>query len=106
MALKSSYQQFLSRPSPDALADAASLLYVPTSVTIEGSTAIIKHFSAQSNLLKKKENILNTVEGPAGLCVEAETTIQFEGGGGTYLPGLDDNFLVNRTVSLPIVSLR
>lgn len=105
MALQSKYQHYLGRPTADALAPGASLIYVPTSVTITEPAAIVKHHSVQEQQLKKKENFLNVVEGPSSICVEAETTIHFEEGGGTFLPGLDDNFLVDRTVSLPIVSL-
>ena len=103
MALQSKYHQYLSRPNVDAFAPGASLVYVPTSVTITGPAAIIKHHSAQEQQLKRKENFLNVVEGSSSICVESETTILFDGGGGTYLPGLDENFLIDRTVSLPIV---
>ena len=103
MALQMKYQEFLSRPTTDALAPGASLHYIPTAVTITEPAAILKHFATQNQQLKKKENFLNVTEGPNGICAETETTIQFEGGGGTFLPGLDDNFLADRTVSLPVV---
>jgi hypothetical protein len=33
-----------------------------------------------------------------------DTAFEFISSGGPYLPGLDDNFLADRTVYLPIVS--
>lgn len=56
-------------------------------------------------LKKKEEKFLDVVEGKDSLAVEVQTCIEFETGGGAYLPGLDDNFLADRTVNLPIVSL-
>ena len=103
MALRAKYEAYLARPSMDALAPGAALHYIPTTVTITEPAAILKHLTAQEQQLKKKENFLNVVEGPDSMCAETETTFQFDGGGGTYLPGLDENFLVDRTVSLPVV---
>lgn len=103
MTLQAKYQQFLARPSLDVCAPGAALHYIPTTVTITEPAAIIKHLNAQEQQLKKKENFLNVIEGPTSICVESETTISFAGGGGTFLPGLDDNFLADRTVSLPVV---
>jgi hypothetical protein len=52
---------------------------------------------------KKEEKILDAVEASNALVVEVETTMEFVTSGGAYLPGLDDNFLADRTVTLPIV---
>ncbi|KAL9053960.1 MAG: hypothetical protein Q9162_004450 [Coniocarpon cinnabarinum] len=103
MALRDKYSAYLARPSIDALAPGALLHYIPTTVTITEPAAILKHHTAQEQQFKKKENFLNVIEGPNSICVETETTFQFEGGGGTFLPGLDDNFLADRSVSLPII---
>ena len=43
------------------------------------------------------------IESSTGLSVDMETTIEFTNGGGAYLPGLDDNFVTDRTVTLPMV---
>lgn len=103
MALTSKYQQFLARPTQEALAPGAAINYLPSLTTITEPAVIIKHLNAQTQQLKKKENFLNVVYGDYSICVEAETTIDFINGGGTFLPGLDDNFLADRTVTLPVV---
>jgi hypothetical protein len=104
MSLSAKYQAFLARPSADALADNASLHYITTLVTINTATAIIKHFTVQEKLLKKKgDKVLNVIESSNGLSLEIDTTIEFVAGGGAYLPGLDDNFVADRIVSFPMV---
>lgn len=105
MALQAKYQRYLSNPSQEALAPNASLHYVSSLTSLHGPAAIIKHLAAQQQLLKTKNNFLNAFESDNSLCVEAETTVQFGDGGGTYLPGVEDNFLFDKTATIPIVSL-
>jgi hypothetical protein len=106
MALQSTFKQFLAAPNPTFLADNASIHYITTLVTFNSSSEIIKHLSSLTRQLKKKEeNFLDVIESENALAVEVETTIEFLTGGGPYLPGLDDNFLADRTVTFPIVRL-
>jgi len=106
MALQAAYQQFLAAPKESALASNASLHYITTLVTLNGSAAIIKHLGTQSHELKKKEEkLLDAVESANALAVEVHTTVEFVTGGGSYLPGLDDNFLADRVVTFPIVCI-
>ncbi|KAI9698327.1 MAG: hypothetical protein M1820_007489 [Bogoriella megaspora] len=106
MSLSDKYQQFLSSPSTGALSDKASLIYVPSLTTIAEPTAILKHLSTQAKLLtKKNESVLSAIESDNGLCLDVETTIEFLAGGGTYLPGLDDNFLTDRVVTFPMIHI-
>lgn len=98
---------FLAAPSTGALADNASLHYISTLTSIQDATAILKHLSVQDKLLKKtKETVLDAVEGSRALSLDVETTIEFLAGGGAYLPGLDDNFVADRTVVFPMVRMR
>jgi len=106
MALQAAYKQFLAAPNPSFLADNASLHYITTLVTVNGSSQIIKHLNGQSHdLSKKEEKFLDVVEGQNALATEVHTTMEFLTGGGAYLPSLDDNFLADRTVTFPIVSM-
>jgi hypothetical protein len=106
MALQSTYKKFLSSPNASYLAENASFHYITTLVTYNGASNVIKHLKSQTDQLKKKEeNLLDAIEGPGALAVVVETTIEFLIGGGAYLPGLDDNFLADRTVTFPIVSM-
>ncbi|RMZ66856.1 hypothetical protein GMOD_00002229 [Pyrenophora seminiperda CCB06] len=106
MTLRDTYSRFLATPSTGALADHATLHYVSTTTSINDATAIIKHLAVQEKLLKKtKQKILDAIEGNHGLSVDVETTIEFSNGGGAYLPGLDDNFVTDRTVTFAMVHM-
>lgn len=105
-SLKSIYQSFLANPDPSALSDDASLSYITTLTTINTATAIIKHHIAhRKTLTKKEEKVLSYIESSDAVCLDIETTLEFLTGGGAYLPGLDDNFLADRVVTFPMVSL-
>ena len=104
MSLSATYQAFLNSPSADALADNATLHYVPTLTSINEATAILKHLAVQEKLVKRKgHKVLSVVEGRHELALDVETALEFVSSGGAYLPGLDDNFVSDRTVSFPMV---
>jgi hypothetical protein len=104
MALQAAYKQFLAAPSSSALAENASLHYVTTTSSFAGATEIIKHLASVRNKIKKqKEDALFAVEDQHALAIELDTTLEFVSSGGPYLPGLDDNFLADRTVHLAVV---
>lgn len=105
MALQAVYKQFLAAPNSAALAQNASLHYITTTTSFHGPTDIIKHLNAQRNQIKKnKEDILDVVEGPGALAVQTGVSLEFLDHGGAYLPGLDDQFLSDRVVDIPVVS--
>jgi hypothetical protein len=107
MSLRDSYDRFLANPSTGALASSATLHYITTLTSIQDATAVVKHWAAQEKQLKKKsQKIIDAVEGSHALSVDVETTIEFLSGGGAYLPGLDDNFVSDRTVTFPMVRLQ
>ena len=105
-SLKAVYQSYLASPNASALSDNASLNYITTLTTINTAAAIVKHNAAQQKVLKKKdEKVLSCIEGSDAVCLDIETTLEFMSGGGAYLPGLDDNFLSDRVVTFPMVSV-
>ena len=104
MTLAAAYKQFLAAPNSSHLADDATLHYVTTTTGYRGATDIIKHLHTTRNQIKKeKEEFLNVIEGPNALAVEVDTVLEFVTSGGPYLPGMDDNFLADRVVYLPVV---
>ncbi|KAI8629281.1 hypothetical protein F5Y19DRAFT_95943 [Xylariaceae sp. FL1651] len=106
MTLASTYEQFLAAPNRSHLANAATLSYITTTTTFRGSEDIIQHLSTvRKQINKKKERILSLVEGRDAIAVEVETGLEFINSGASYLPALDDNFLADRTVYLPITHL-
>ncbi|KAJ8115074.1 hypothetical protein OPT61_g3200 [Boeremia exigua] len=106
MTLSDTYQRFLDRPSQGALAEKAALHYITTLTSIQDAPAVIKHLQVQDKLLKKtKQQVVSVVEGRHALSLDVETTIEFVNGGGAYLPGLDDNFVADRTVTFPMVHI-
>ena len=105
MSLTSAYEAFLAFPNATHLSDDASLNYITTLITINGSVAVAKHVSQQQRIVKRKtEKVLSSIESDSAVCLDVETTLEFLTGGGAYLPGLDDNFLSDRVVMFPIVS--
>ncbi|MCJ1397374.1 hypothetical protein MMC11_000567 [Xylographa trunciseda] len=106
MSLTSAYEAFLAFPSATHLNDDASLNYITTLTTVNGSPAIAKHVSQQQRIVKRKtEKVLSSIESDSAICLDVETTLEFISGGGAYLPGLDDNFLSDRVVTFPIVHI-
>ena len=104
MALKAEYQRYLTSATPDVLSENASLHYITTLTTLNTSAAIVRHNKAHEKILKKKEErVLTAIEGQNELSLEIDTTLEFISGGGAYLPGLDDNFVADRTVNFPMV---
>lgn len=102
--MAATYKQFLASPSSALLAENASLHYVTTLTSFVGAAEIIKHLGSLQRQVKKKEEILNVIDGQSIIAVEVDTHIEFITSGGVYLPGLDDNFLSDREAFLPIVS--
>jgi hypothetical protein len=98
------YKQFLAAPSSAQLSDKATLHYVTTTTAFTGPTEIIKHLNMlQRQVSKKNEDILSVVEAQNAIALELDTGLEFQTSGGAYCPGLDDNFLSDRLVRLPIV---
>jgi len=105
MALQAAYTQFLEAPTSAALTADASLHYITTTTSHVGATDIIKHLASLRNHVKKeRQDVISAVESRNALAAEVDTVLQLVTSGGPYLPGLDDNFLADRTVALPIVS--
>ncbi|KAI1843375.1 hypothetical protein JX265_006201 [Neoarthrinium moseri] len=106
MALPDVYKQFLAAPNPSLLASDAALHYVTTTTTFRGAADIIKHLNTQQNQIKKKkQEFLTVIEGQNAVAIEVHTVLEFVTSGGSYLPGLDDNFLADHTVDLPVTHI-
>ncbi|KAI1811466.1 hypothetical protein GGS20DRAFT_104461 [Poronia punctata] len=106
MALAAVYQQFLAAPDVSHLAETATLNYITTTTSFKGSSSIVQHLSnVRRQINKKKEAILSLIEGQNAIAVELETILEFVTSGAAYLPALDDNFVADRTVHLPIIHL-
>lgn len=100
------YQAFLATPSASALAPNASINYITTTTAIHEPAAIVKHLQIQQKqVVKKDEKILFTLESDNGVCLETEITLQFNNGGGAFLPGMDENVIDERVVTFPLVHI-
>ncbi|KAK3995344.1 hypothetical protein QBC44DRAFT_320153 [Cladorrhinum sp. PSN332] len=106
MALQAAYKQFLAAPNQSALAPSASLHYITSTTSYNGPGDIIKHLNTARNQIKKnKEDVLFVIEGQNAVVLEAELSVEFVTGAGGYLPGLDDNFIADRTVTFQITHI-
>lgn len=105
MSLQSAYKQFLAAPNSSLLASDATLHYITTTTSYKGATEIIKHLATVRNQIKKKkEDVLNVIEAQTAAAIEVEMSFEFITGG-PYLPEMDDNFLADRVVSLPMIHM-
>ncbi|KAK9780752.1 hypothetical protein SCAR479_01938 [Seiridium cardinale] len=106
MALQAVYKQFLTAPDASLLANDAALHYVTTTTSYRGPAEIVKHLGTLRNQVKKKkEDFLTVIEGQNAAAIEVDTILEFATSGAAYLPGLDDNFLSDRTVYLPVTHI-
>ncbi|KAK9456246.1 hypothetical protein V1511DRAFT_496953 [Dipodascopsis uninucleata] len=103
MTLLDVYKTFLLHPSADLLADDARFTYVTSLQVFNGSAAILHHLVQSSRLLKKSENIISAHQAADSVVLETSTTIEYLNGTGSYVHGLDKNFVVDNTVTLPII---
>ena len=105
MALTAIYERFLTSPNPLSLSENASLHYIPTLTSYTQSGPIIRHLESQkNNMVKmKSQKVISAVEGASSVALEVDTTMEFIGSGGAYLPNLD-NFIIDKIAILPIVS--
>ncbi|KAI0204674.1 hypothetical protein F4808DRAFT_411686 [Astrocystis sublimbata] len=104
MALAAAYQQFLAAPSPSHLAENATLNYITTTTSLRGASEILKHLdTVRKQISKKKEDVLSLVHGENAIAIEFETGLEFLSSGAAYLPTMDDNFLADRAVFIPIM---
>ena len=104
MALRATYERFLSSPNPLNLTESSSLHYIPTLTSFSQSGPIIKHLESQNKSVVKKKNekTISAVEGGNSLALEIESTLEFMSGGGAYLPNLE-NFVTDKIVTFPTV---
>ncbi|PWY89282.1 hypothetical protein BO70DRAFT_285266 [Aspergillus heteromorphus CBS 117.55] len=106
MSLKDVYQRFLANPQPAALAPDASLIYITTTTKLDGASAVLSHLAKQQKIVKtRSEIVLDAIESANSLCLDIETTLEFNTGGGAYLPSLDDNFLADHVATFPTIHI-
>ncbi len=100
------YSAFQNGPTADALTSDAGLHYITTTTNIDSAAAVIKHLSAQSKQVTRKDSrILSAVQGQNSLFLETEVTLQFNNGGGAWLPSMDENLLDEKMVNFPLLHI-
>ncbi|EPS40901.1 hypothetical protein H072_5205 [Dactylellina haptotyla CBS 200.50] len=100
------YSGFLDNPKTEILHAQAGLHYISTGTSVQSSVAIAGHFQKEALLYTKKEQkILTAVESANALAVELSVIVEFKNGGGSLLPRLDDNFIVDQTVKISMVHM-
>ncbi|KAJ8097913.1 hypothetical protein POJ06DRAFT_260455 [Lipomyces tetrasporus] len=97
------YKAFLQSPQDTHLSGNARVTYVTSGQAFDGPDAIISNAILNARHLKKSEKITSTHIGSDSIVLETVTTIEFVNGTGSYVTGLDKNFVVNNTVVLPII---
>ncbi|KAK6532998.1 hypothetical protein TWF281_007164 [Arthrobotrys megalospora] len=101
------YSEFINSPRRDALHSQAGLHYIgSTGSSFQSGDAIINHLKKEATWYTKKEQkVLASVETQNSVVFEVSNVIEFTNGGGMLLPNLDDNFVTDQTVTLPMVHI-
>ncbi|KAK9478422.1 hypothetical protein V1514DRAFT_331258 [Lipomyces japonicus] len=100
------YNSFLQRPDRSQFSDSSSpsrLTYVTSNHIFFGVDAILENAILNNRQIKKSDKVISTHVAADSLVLETITTIEFVDGTGSYVPGLDKNFIVDHTVVLPII---
>lgn len=106
MSLQQVYTRFLASPDSKALFESPSMHFITTLITINSTEEILKYLTREPTFLKKRiEKPLSAIENSDSLVLEMETEMEFISSGGNYLPALDDNFLADQVVMVPIVHI-
>lgn len=106
MSLQNQYQRFLASPSSNRsfIHDNASFHYITSGVSINSADAIVKNLQVEGREINKHvEKVISSVATADSLALEVETQFEFVASGGSFLPGLDDNFITDHTVTFPLV---
>ncbi|KAI5809907.1 hypothetical protein DFH27DRAFT_476462 [Peziza echinospora] len=106
MSLQKTYLNFLNSPRTAALSNSTTQFhYITTGHTVSGES-IIDHLNKQKHQLEKKvEKVISAIETLDSIVLETETTIEFKTSGGSFLPGLDDNFLIDQKATFPLIHI-
>ncbi|KAK9235636.1 hypothetical protein V1525DRAFT_409308 [Lipomyces kononenkoae] len=97
------YLAFLKSPQADQLLPNARITYVTSAQTFRGADAILSNAILNARHVKKSEKVISTHIASDSIVFETVTTIEFVNGTGSYVTGLDKNFVVDNTVILPVI---
>ncbi|KAK9312519.1 hypothetical protein V1522DRAFT_366676 [Lipomyces starkeyi] len=97
------YVTFLNSPQATHLLPNARVTYVTSSQVFDGTEAILSNAILNARHVKKSEKIISTHIASNSIVLETVTTIEFVNGTGSYVTGLDKNFVVDNTVILPVI---
>ncbi|EMR09057.1 hypothetical protein PNEG_02828 [Pneumocystis murina B123] len=95
------YQEFRQAPSQSIFSDQCILTYVTTCIRFSGSKNILLQLSEYQTHIKLKEEIINLHVTGNSIVSEVFLDIEFINGPAWLVPGLDDNFYIDRKVQLP-----
>ncbi|KAK9467906.1 hypothetical protein V1512DRAFT_260333 [Lipomyces arxii] len=98
------YKAFLLTPKADHLVESdANLTYITSCQSFKGTEAILSNTILNSRHVKKFDKFISEHIAADSIVFEIISTIEFVNGTGSYVPGLDKNFVVDHTVILPII---
>ncbi|KAK9353200.1 hypothetical protein V1523DRAFT_411781 [Lipomyces doorenjongii] len=97
------YVTFLNSPQATHLLPNARVTYVTSSQVFDGPEDILSNAILNARHVKKSEKIISTHIASNSIVLETVTTIEFVNGTGSYVTGLDKNFVVDNTVILPVI---
>ncbi|KAG5519967.1 hypothetical protein PMAC_000244 [Pneumocystis sp. 'macacae'] len=97
------YEAFFRHPTESIFSNKCILTYVTTCISFFGSKNVLLQLTEYQNQIKSKEEIINLHIAERGLISEVFSEIQFINGPAWLVPGLDDNFYIDRKIHLPLI---
>ncbi|BFZ62041.1 hypothetical protein YB2330_003120 [Saitoella coloradoensis] len=97
------YDKYKSKPQASLLAEDATLQYITSGVTVTGANAIITRRAKDRDEITVTENVITKHIASDSIVFEVAATITFTNGSGWLVPGIDDNFLFDKTIEIPLV---
>ncbi|KAG4304627.1 hypothetical protein PORY_002020 [Pneumocystis oryctolagi] len=94
------YEAFFQNPRESIFSDNCILTYVTTCISFSGSRNVFLQLIEYKNQINSKEEIVNLHITEKGLVSEVFSEIQFVNGPAWLVPGLDDNFYIDRKIHL------
>ncbi|KTW28369.1 hypothetical protein T552_04119 [Pneumocystis carinii B80] len=95
------YQEFRQAPSQSIFSDQCILTYVTTCIRFSGSKNILLQLSEYQTQIKLKEEVINLHVAGNSIVSEVFLDIEFVSGPAWLVPGLEDNFYIDRKIQLP-----
>ncbi|KAG5437888.1 hypothetical protein PCANB_000603 [Pneumocystis canis] len=97
------YEAFFQRPTKEIFSDECILTYVTTCISFYGSKNVLLQLAEYCDQIRSRNETINLHMTENGVISEVFSEIEFINGPAWFVPGLDNNFYVDRKIHLPLI---